>query len=264
MMFKFTLFLVVMSLLFWTTPCKKDIFKKEIPKKNITCTSRPIVIAVIDTGFGFNNKGKSAKLCQFGHRDFTNTNEYFMNSDTVDPVPKDGHGHGTNIVGVIDRYASLYGTNYCLVILKFWDKNMKVINQTDKTGTEAIRYATDIKADFINFSGGGPGFYKPEAEAVKKYIDNGGTFVAAAGNERNDLEKVPYYPAMDDKRVISVGNLYKNGDAAISSNYGRPVTVWEVGEDVEAYGIVMTGTSQATAVVTGKMVSEIKNCISIK
>lgn len=68
------------------------------------CLHHQITIAVIDTGFGFQGRGKDAKLCDLGHRDFSNEN-WFHDMGPTDLVPFDKEGHGTNIVGLIDKYA---------------------------------------------------------------------------------------------------------------------------------------------------------------
>lgn len=227
------------------------------------CTIRPIVVAVIDTGFGYQDIGIEARLCNYGHKDFTNKNEYITDFNTKDPIPKDNHGHGTNIVGIIDDYAKQSGTNYCIVILKYYDASILHNNNLENT-IKAINYATQIKADFINYSGGGYDKSPEEALAVKKFIDKGGKFIAAAGNEKINLDQkdIGYYPAMEDDRVISVGNAKEINENAIipsgSSNYGNRVKRWEIGESISAFGLTMTGTSQATAVATGKIISTIK------
>lgn len=67
---------------------------------------------------------------------------------------------------------------------------------------------------------------------------------------------------MYDKRIVVVGNKDSFGTRIKSSNYGKLVNRWEIGENQEAYGITLTGTSQATAVATGKLIGENKNkCI---
>ena len=68
------------------------------------CLSPPIRIAVIDTGFGYNNLGHSATLCRFGHKDFTKSQKFTDKYGTIDKVPLDLHGHGTNIAGIIDTF----------------------------------------------------------------------------------------------------------------------------------------------------------------
>jgi subtilisin family serine protease len=238
---------------------------EEIVKKTVksttptTCHGKPTVIAVIDTGFGAGFKGEeTAKLCKYGHHNFV-SDSYSDKFNTVDPVPVDHHGHGTHIAGLIDKYARAKNINYCLVILEYFDP-LNALNLNLLHTIQAINYAKNIHADFINYSGGGLEANKDEIIAVKSFLDAGGKFIAAAGNEHSDLAKVPYYPAMEDDRVIVVGNMDENGKRAISSNYGDRVNRWEVGSGgVKMYNVRMDGTSQAAAIATGKIVGDTKN-----
>jgi hypothetical protein len=52
-----------------------------------------------------------------------------------------------------------------------------------------------------------------------------------------------------------VGNVDRSGKIANNSNYGKSITRWEIGVNVKAYGLIMSGTSQATATATGKIVA---------
>jgi hypothetical protein len=221
------------------------------------CRKAPIRIAVIDSGFGYLGKGHSAHLCKYGHKDFSFDAQYSVSYDTKVPVPLDTNDHGTNIVGIIDRYAAEAKINYCIVVIKYFSDRQTGQQNLDAS-IASIRYATNLKVDYINYSGGGENFSSMEATAVIKYLDQGGQLIAAAGNENSSLDMSGYYPAMYDKRIIIVGNHTAHGVRSELSNYGSPVKRWEVGEHVNAYGIVKTGTSQATAVATGKIVSESK------
>jgi subtilisin family serine protease len=277
---------------------------------------KPVTIAVIDTGFGaFESADEKfhAKLCKTGHRDFTNSQEFITIKGVDDPVPKDNHGHGSNIAGVIQTNAEPSRVPFCMVILKYFDPKAKG-NDNLKNTVKAIDWARENKINIINYSGGGVDRNEDEVAAVKAYIDAGGIFVAAAGNERSLLKVAPYYPAMDDSRVIVVGSkveepdfvkkneeslkkLVVRGPARIDefeyteeshflfittkqqkvntlhrevmldknknlvlvsrfSNYGRRVNRWENGEEVYSFGLMMSGTSQAAAIVTGKIVGE--------
>lgn len=220
---------------------------------------RPTVIAVLDTGFGYVGKGHDASLCKYGHKNFSIEQEYTAEYGTKDKIPLDTHGHGTNIVGIIDGYAKKFTNSYCIVVIKYYSEKQTGL-QNLNASTKAIQYATNIGAKFINYSGGGPESNPEEQRAVKTFLNKGGTFVAAAGNERSDLDlpENAYYPAMDDKRVIVVGNTNFYGVRSPTSNYGKIVTRWEIGESITAYGLTMTGTSQATAVATGRILSERK------
>lgn len=254
-------------------------------KEKATCVNPPMIVAVIDTGLGYNDKGLDNPLCQTGHKTFTGEKQ-IAETNTKDPVAKDTHGHGTNIAGVISGYAG--DSNFCLVILQYYSPTAKG-NDNLKNTVKAIKYAQQIGAKIINYSGGGAERAEEEAKAVKDFIDNGGIFVAAAGNERSDLSEEPFYPALDDPRVVVVGNAeYIEPDSVVdrdftlkinkqyqpvkingsewlgvpvsSSNYGDKVNRWELGTFVEGNGIHMTGTSQAAAIATGKLIKEKSEC----
>lgn len=218
------------------------------------CNRRPVIIAVIDTGFGrgWDNE-ESAHLCNFGHKNFANdnyTDEFF----TTDPVPVDDHGHGTHIAGTIDRYAKTGGDNYCMIILKYYEEDAPS-DANVRNSTRAIRYAAGLKVDFINYSGGGAISDDFERDAVEGFIKAGGTFVAAAGNEGLNLDYHSYYPGKYDG-VVTVGANQANGKHWGTSNFGDKVKRWELGVNVVAYDRYMSGTSQAAAIATGKLVAE--------
>lgn len=233
-----------------------------------TCRISPIKIAVIDTGFGYHGEGQAPgqepKLCKYGHKDFSidgqSTRPSYIEQDH-DPrfmYPTDTNGHGTNIVGIIDSYMKKSKVNYCIVILKYYSDAQSGMQNLDAT-IKAIQYATNIGVDYINYSGGGPTFSNDEYLALKKAEDKKIKVVVAAGNDNSDIG-IPgneYYPASYDlPDTIIVGNKREDGVRSESSNYGTKVNRWEVGENVTAYEITMTGTSQATAIATGKLASE--------
>ena len=209
----------------------------------INGVSKTITIAVIDTGID----GDSIhKLCKQGHKSFVDNN----------PL-KDEVGHGTHIAGLISKWAGK--GDYCIVSIKWYRKDLKGSASIDNM-RRAIQYANNINATFINLSGGGTSPNSLEKEVIERAIDKGITIVAAAGNNSSSLDyNCDFYPACYDSRIVVVGNLNKNLKTEFSSNYGKYVKKWEVGTDVVSnlpnrrLGS-MTGTSQATAVATGKMV----------
>ena len=215
-------------------------------------------VAVIDTGID-PELMNSPFLCTSGHKDFTGTSL------------KDNHGHGTNISGLIDQYAKdmviedgwskedviVEPLNYCQIILKFYDPKQDNANNL-KQEIAAIKYAIDMKVDMINISGGGVDRAEIEVKAVKGALDVGIIMVVAAGNERADLAKQPYFPASADSRLHVVGNLDHNLVRAPSSNYGDEVNAWEIGVERVSYNKdPMTGSSQSTAVKTGKLIRQL-------
>lgn len=218
---------------------------------------KTITVAVVDTGVGYIGEGSDIKLCKYGHKDFSEEQNYQDLPHIEARVPLDGHGHGTNIAGIIDTYAHEANKNYCLVIIKYYSDKASP-SQNGVASIRAMEYLVSIKPDFVNYSGGGPGFQYSEGMAVHELIESGTTFVAAAGNEHEniDLSTNHYYPAQYDSRVVVVGSIDKSGKRAESSNWGKSVKRWEVGVNVKYGKITMSGTSQATAVATGKLVAE--------
>lgn len=230
--------------------------------------NKPIRIAVIDTGFGYQGRGINARLCEEGHRDFSADQIYASNFHTKDQVPLDMHGHGTNIVGIIGQYANSKYVNYCFIIIKFY--STKNFEKTDPklnyelaneiANQKALAYLNYLKPDIVNYSGGGSEYDPSEARPVRQYLDSGGIFVAAAGNNNQNLDEIgTYYPAMCDKRIIVVGSANKYGTRSQFSNYGKVVKRWENGEFVQAFGLNFSGTSQATAIETGKIVGQLND-----
>ena len=222
-----------------------------------------VVVAVIDTGLDRKLMDKSF-LCPTGHKDFSDTG---LN---------DTNGHGTHISGLIDQYAKSMlahklsdfkaidsaKSNYCQIIIKCYDPTG--VKDNLKSTIESFRWAIDQKVDIINYSGGGKSFSKEEKAIVVEALNKGIIVVAAAGNNHTNLSKAGYYPASYDKRVVVVGNLIDSKSRMISdtSNYGSPVNTWETGTDILSrlpnndFG-ALSGTSQATAIKSGKLIKEL-------
>ena len=248
-----------------------------------------IKVAILDTGFDFDSDWKNLdvkdedglklvkpKLCKTGHKDFTNK------------AIKDVHGHGTHLAGIVGKFAQ--NTNYCLIIIKAY--HIKSLPNTVTAYTKAIKYATDMGVDVINYSGGGSEYDVGEYNAVQKALDKGIVIVAAAGNEKikidfnilkiekrsslftpiyihaqtqkiTEIRQEGYYPAAYDPRIISVGNGYDEEKRHSTTNYGYTVRAYEKGARIlsilpgNAYGS-MSGTSQSAATRTGKIIKNWK------
>ncbi len=175
----------------------------------------------------------------------------------------DHHGHGTHIAGIIGAHsANEYGAigvnqKVNLMILKFYDPHSPDSDPLEKT-IQAIRYAVKMKAKIINYSGGGTRFSAAEKAAVQFAADHGVLFVAASGNEHSDSDVHGFYPAdYGLPNIISVTAIDPRGQVLPSSNFGkRSVYLAAPGQDIYStlpggtFGL-MSGTSQATAFVTG-------------
>lgn len=206
-----------------------------------TSYARPIRVAVIDTGL---SASAHVRLCKAGHKDLIDP------SGNTIPEP-----HGTNISGLIEANAG--DANYCQIIIRWYKFGMTGEQLKANLGA-SIKAAIDAKADIINISGGGVSPDEGERKYIKLALKKKIKIVVAAGNEGSNLDfNCDYYPACYDKRIVVVGNVNENGSLHYKTNYGKVVTHYVVGVDKCAEGICMTGTSQSTAIVTGRMIRDL-------
>lgn len=177
----------------------------------------------------------------------------------------DSNGHGTHVAGIIGAnddpksgvrgvasYVSIVPVNY------YADANPGNVNL--KNTVQAIHYAIDSGVRIINYSGGGPEFSEAEFEALKRANKEHVLVVAAAGNDHQSVDdpKNYYYPAaykLSNIVVVSASTIMQN--LTRSSSWGsKRVDVVAPGENIfstlpnNRFGY-MSGTSQATAFVTG-------------
>lgn len=246
---------------------------------------RDIVVAIIDTGADVNHEDLSGNI-------WTNPGESGLDSKGRDKsnngIDDDGngftddvhgwnfvsnnkdltdnHGHGSHIAGIVGAEAGnkkgIAGISpeVSMMVLKYYDP--KVANTDNlKNTVSAIRYAVKMKANIINYSGGGTEYSQDEKDAIAEAQKQGILFVAAAGNERSNSDKNKYYPAdYGLSNIISVTAIDPSTEVLASSNYGtETVDIAAPGQNILStlpgnnYGY-MTGTSQATAFVTGAAV----------
>jgi thermitase len=248
----------------------------------VTKGSREIVVAVIDTGLDVNhediknnvwkNPGETG-LDSLGRDKATNGVDDDKNG-YIDDVNgwnfvgnnrnlSDNHGHGTHIAGIIGAEANngkgIVGIapEVSIMVLKYFDP-LSTGTDNLKNTIKAIHYAIEKGAQIINYSGGGLDYSQEEHDAVEEAKNKGILFVAAAGNERSNSDKIPYYPAdYGLENVISVTAFNPSQEVLSSSNWGvNTVDIAAPGQNIlstlpgNSYGF-MTGTSQATAFVTG-------------
>lgn len=163
----------------------------------------------------------------------------------------DRHGHGTHIAGIIHKEAP----KAQLMILKYYDPYAPIQNMMNTS--RAIRYAIQMGATIINYSGGGRSQDMEERSAIQEAQRKGILLVAAAGNDGHSTDATGFYPASYNfSNIISVASLSKEDALLKSSNFGPHINIAAPGEEILStlpggkMG-TMTGTSQATAVVTG-------------
>jgi thermitase len=179
--------------------------------------------------------------------------------------PKDYLGHGTHISGIITNVGnSAYGELNPISLLSV--KWYSVHEAGDKKvaldrSTEALKYAIAKNVQIINYSAGGTGASKEEFALLKIAEKKGILVVVAAGNDGqllgNGADDYNYYPAAYRlNNMISVGSVYQDGSLLRSSNFGPKIDMAAPGNQIwsslpqDKFGF-MTGTSQATAFVSG-------------
>ena len=193
---------------------------------------KTVRVAIIDTGIDLEHLD-TANMCLKGHKSFV-PNETII----------DTHGHGTNIVGLIKKYAK--GFDYCVIIIKFYSNSSK---NAALSMVQSLEYALSLKPDIINVSAGGTSIIPQEKIIVDKILNSGIVLNVAAGNNFSNLDKTcNYFPACYDKRI----NVISAKDFT-SANHGKVVDKYVSGKDQRAFSFTMTGTSQSTAIFTGDM-----------
>lgn len=213
--------------------------------------SQTIYVGVIDSGI------------QGDHPDLENRVSVELSKcfleDAGDPL-EDAGGHGTKMAGVIGAEANnqigISGVcwNIQLVALKVanGDGYLKI-----SATCEAIAYAERNGIKILNYSAGSNNSFSQLQAAIEAYS---GLFVCSAGNDNEDNDDVPFYPAGHDlPNILVVGACKAGGRRADNSNYGNlSVDVFAPGDSIVStskngdYTITYgTSTALATAHVSG-------------
>lgn len=218
---------------------------------------RAVTVAVVDTGIQFDHPFlKNNVYTTKGRASAKNYGVDFSKSAKLVPsMPKDTNGHGTHVSGIIK---SIF-PEVKILALKYYNPTASGTDNLKAT-IKALKYAVDNNVDIINYSGGGPKPSKAEREILLEAERKGILVIAAAGNEKSniDYKTKHYYPASYGfSNIITVGAHDEFNQIIASSNYGtKSVEIAAPGYRIKSAFIrnstsIMTGTSQATAFVTG-------------
>lgn len=222
--------------------------------------SRDVVVAVVDTGIDPSHPDLKANLWREA-----GTGHYGWDFVKGSANPGDEHGHGTHVSGIIgaqlNREAGISGVAHKVSIMAVRYYSEKASGaQNLKNSIRALNWAIDHGAQIINYSGGGPEFSMDEYVAIKRAREKGVLIVAAAGNEKSNVDSPEnyYYPCayrLDNIVCVAATNI--RNSLLTSSNWGKAmVDVAAPGENIlstvpgKKYAY-MSGTSQATAFVSG-------------
>lgn len=189
------------------------------------------IVAVIDTGIYYEHDDLQSQIWNnpFGSKLKGRHGFDFVNADTN---PEDDNGHGTHCAGIIG--AATNGTGIQGVNQKVSLMALKVLDEEgygwDSDIIAAFNYiykAMDLGANVvsINCSFGGEDSDPIMEEIIEKIGEKGAVTVCAAGNEEENCDEVPSYPACyDSEYIISVAATKNSGGKAelVSfSNYGE-------------------------------------------
>ncbi|QQR83585.1 S8 family serine peptidase [Candidatus Peregrinibacteria bacterium] len=242
-----------------------------------------IIVAVLDTGIDYSHEDLDdvmwVPLDQNGNPDPTacknrlggsiTCNNHGWNYVDLPPLsndPMDGHGHGTHVAGIIaaehsstDQGVLGLANNVKIMAVKIGNNSGTIIEFV-----KGIQFAQNNGANIINASYSGTNHSNAEEDAIEAFITSGGLFVAAAGNDHDDIDFfASAYPAAHDLDGISFDDLIavaatdQQDAIATFSNYGSvSVDIGGPGVNIlstipnDQYGF-KNGTSQATPFVTG-------------
>jgi subtilisin family serine protease len=239
-----------------------------------TTGSSKVVVAVLDSGVDYRHRDlinniwvRPADMDAYSddeRGEFDDLHGFDATDNTRDPM--DDNGHGTHCAGIIGAEGNngfgIAGINWNVEImpLKFLNANG---SGTTKDAIEAINYAIDRKQKGVNLriisaSWGSTQKSRALSDAIKRAGDAGILFIAAAGNNGDDSDKRPHYPAgYNLPNLIAVAALDRNDQLARFSNYGaKSVHIAAPGKEILSTWLngefyVASGTSMATPEVSG-------------
>ena len=246
--------------------------------------SSDIYVGVIDSGLQLDHPDLAANI-------WTNPGEIAGNGldDDGDGYVDDLHGwnasddngnvsyvdaatdfHGTHVAGTIGAVGGnglgVAGVNWDVTMIsgKFFPGGFysDAIQAIDYMTNLKIRKGLNIVA--LNHSWGGPSFSQALLDAFTRAAKAGILSVAAAGNNTNNIDVTPHYPASFNTTasagydsVIAVARINKDGNRSPSSNYGaNSVDLGAPGGEIvstvptDSYAS-LNGTSMSAPHVTG-------------
>ena len=181
----------------------------------------------------------------------------------------DTNGHGTAITSIISAQKNnnkgMVGLSDAKVLTcKITVNEYGAFSTND--GILCLNYIYDlvtkrnVNIDALNLSFGQYSYMKSEEDLLRLLSDEGIIIVVASGNEGNDMDITPQYPASYNiANLISVGSINKYGNISSFSNYGEnKLDIFAPGEDILAASYDNNtgytsnyGTSFAAPIVAG-------------
>jgi subtilisin family serine protease len=188
------------------------------------------VIATIDSGVAYNhpdliNNMWDGANCKDENGNFLgNCNHgYDFIDDDKTPLPSSDfaeYNHGTHIAGIM---AAVKNNNTGIIGVAPKAKIMALrFNFSVQQEIRAINFVMQNGVKIIGTSFTGPSFSTAEYDAINRFRQYGGVYVAAASNDSTNNDITPYYPASYNlDNIITVAATDNNDNLAGFSNYGK-------------------------------------------
>lgn len=184
----------------------------------------------------------------------------------------DDSGHGTHVAGIIQQQFNknnfIKGGQLKIMPLRFYSSKLTA-DKIIANGVKAIEYAIKMKVHILNYSGGGVSADPRESQAILKAQLAQILFVAAAGNNHKNSDVEKFFPASyTHDNIIRVASIDSDTRLSRFSNFGAQTV------DIAAPGNrilsatpqnsmdYLSGTSQSTAFVTGRLAAAHLICSS--
>ena len=227
-------------------------------------------VAILDTGADTDHPELTANV--YKSKDKPNNNKDDDKNGFVDDTygynviegkgsGEDDNGHGTHVSGIVGARGNsdvgVAGTCWSTKIVP-----VKFMNSKGKGSTSdaisGIQYAVKQGLKIINCSFGSSSKSSSLHDAVDYAQDHGTLLVVAAGNNGDDIEKDPLYPASyTDSNILAVAATTDEDELASFSNYGDvTVDVAAPGDSIYSTYLgggykTLSGTSMASPYVAG-------------
>jgi thermitase len=227
-------------------------------------------VAILDTGIDTDhpdlaaNVHKSDDKAGNGKDDDKNgfvDDTYGYNAIKGKGSGEDDNGHGTHVAGIV----AARGNDAAGTAGVCWSAKLgaiKFMNSKGKGSTsdaiEGIEYAVKAGYKIVNCSFGSSSKSDALHDAVDYAQEKNVLLVVAAGNDGEDIEKSPIYPASyGDSNILAVAATTADDTLASFSNYGaESVDVAAPGEDIASTYLgggykMLSGTSMAAPYAAG-------------